>query len=156
MWKVYQKSSSYITKVILCKHLWLRQSSFIYIYFLIKNISIEKFILIIFIYFYSKPICSQSFCNFRKTDPSPKWSIYKNVWDISKKCLCFGNSGILFVVCVLAPAYTSLCRDLEYHIIKAWYIIPVDPLRDGFLIFEQMGNTALCLKNRTSKMNGVW
>ena len=46
-----------------------------------------------------------------------------------------GNSGILSVVCVLAPAYTSLYRGLEYSS-KVRYIIVVDLLWDGFLIFE--------------------
>ena len=39
------------------------------------------------------------------------------------------------VVCVLAPAYTSLCRGLKY-LPKVRYIILVDPLWARFLIFE--------------------
>ena len=48
--------------------------------------------------------------------PRPKWTIYKHVSDKSKKYMSVGNSGILsvVVVCVLNPAYTSLCKDLEY------------------------------------------
>ena len=42
---------------------------------------------------------------------------------------CLSSIG----VCVLAPAYTSLCREI---FTKVKYIIVVDPLRDGFLIFE--------------------
>ena len=65
--------------------------------------------------------------------------IYKHVSDNSKKCLSVGNSGILsvivVVVCVLAPAYTSLCRGLEY-LLKVRYIILVDPLRSKRRIFD--------------------
>ena len=50
---------------------------------------------------------------------------------ISEFCL----SSSLSVVCVLAPAYTSLCRGLKY-LPKVSYIILVDPLRDRFLIIE--------------------
>ena len=39
------------------------------------------------------------------------------------------------VICVLAPAYTSVCRGLKYSP-KARYIIVVDPLWDRYLIFE--------------------
>ena len=37
------------------------------------------------------------------------------------------------VICVLAPAYTSLCRDLKY-LPKDRYVILVDPNEVGFLI----------------------
>ena len=48
-----------------------------------------------------------------------------------------GNSDCrrLSSVCVLAPAYTSLCRGLEY-LLKVRYIILVDPLKNGFSIFD--------------------
>ena len=74
--------------------------------------------------------------------------LYKHVSYKSKKCLSVGNArissvgnfGILsvvvvVVVCVLAPAYTSLCRGLKYSP-KVRYIILVDPNGVGFLIFE--------------------
>ena len=61
-------------------------------------------------------LCRKFLCDFLKKGPNPKWTIYKHVSDKSKKCLSVGNSGILSVVvvmsvvCVLASAYTSLCR----------------------------------------------
>ena len=65
-----------------------------------------------------------------------------HVLDNSKKYLYIGNSGILSVVivvvvivCILALAYTSLCRGLEY-LLKVRYTILVDPNGVGFLIFE--------------------
>ena len=39
------------------------------------------------------------------------------------------------VICVLAPAYTSFCRGLEYSP-KVRYIILVNPNEAGFLIFD--------------------
>ena len=50
-------------------------------------------------------------------------------------CLLLSSSSSLSVVYVLAPAYTSLCRDLKY-LPKVRYIILVDLLWAGFLIFE--------------------
>ena len=89
---------------------------------------------LILVYFYNKPMWT-IFCNFRKKDPRTKWTIYKHVLDNYKKCLSVGNSGILsvvvVVVCVLAPAYTSLCRGLKYSP-KVMYIILVDPKVAGF------------------------
>ena len=95
------------------------------------------------VYFYNKPICRQSFCDFRKKDPRPKWTIYKYILDKSQKCLFVGNSEfclsssslLLSVVCVLAPGYTNLCRGLKY-LRKVWYIILVDLLCARFLIIE--------------------
>ena len=61
-------------------------------------------------------LCRQFFCDFRMKGHRSKWTIYKHVSDNSRKCLSVGNSGILsivVVVCVLAPAYTSLCRGLK-------------------------------------------
>ena len=101
------------------------------------------------------------FCDFRKKGPRPKWTIYKHVSDNSKKCLSVGNSEILsvvcrpssavvvVVVCVLAPAYTSLCRELKYSP-KVGYIIVVDPLWTGFLIFETV------FLDRTATLPYVW
>ena len=58
-----------------------------------------------------------------------KWTIYEHLSDKSKKYQSVGNSGILFIVCVLAHAYyTSLCRGLEY-LLKIQCVILVDPLR---------------------------
>ena len=56
--------------------------------------------------------------------------LYKHVSDKSMNCLSVGNFGILSVViCVLAHAYTNLCRVY---------------FRDHFS--DQVDNTALCLK----------
>ena len=69
---------------------------------------------------------------------------FKHISHKHEKCIklyknkIVGNSGILsvvVVVCVLAPAYHSLSRDLKYSP-KVRYIIVVDPLWGGFLIFE--------------------
>ena len=69
----------------------------------------------------------------------PKWTIYKHVADEFTKYLSVGKSGILSVVvvivCVLASAYSSVCRGFEY-LLKVRYIVLVDPLWDGFLISE--------------------
>ena len=51
--------------------------------------------------------------------------IYKHFSDKSKKCLSV-------VICVLAPAYTCLCRDLKY-LLKFRYSILVDLNGTGFL-----------------------
>ena len=56
-------------------------------------------------------------------------TVQTNLWNVC-------NSGILpvviIVVCVFAPAFTCLCRSLEY-LSKATYIILVDSLWRGFL-----------------------
>ena len=90
----------------------------------------------ILVYFYNNPM-QTLFCDFRKKGPRSEWTIYKHVSDNSKKSLSVGNSGILsvIVVCVLAPAYISLCRGLEYST-KHRNITVVDPNGDGFSIFE--------------------
>ena len=80
------------------------------------------------VYFYNKPMYTLFFAiKIRMNVPRPKWTTYKHVSDNSKKCLS--------VVCVLAPAYISLCRGLKY-LLKVKYIILVDPLRARFLIYE--------------------
>ena len=66
--------------------------------------------------------------------------------------ICTFYSGILpvgVVVCVLAPAYTSLCRGLEYWQ-KVRYIIVVDPNGAAFLI---VGTIFL---GRTATLPYVW
>ena len=102
---------------------------------------IKKFILIFFFlfstrsiltYFYSKPVDiffaifekgpNGSYINTFQTDLR---NIYLSV--ILEFCLSSSS-----YVCVLAPAYTSLCRDLEY-VPKVRYIIIVDPQWNGFL-----------------------
>ena len=66
------------------------------------------------------------------------------------KCLSVSNSGILSVVCrSLCPAYTILCRGLGY-LPKVRYIILVDPLWDGFLIFETV------FLSRSATLPYVW
>ena len=64
---------------------------------------------------------------------------YKHDLDKPKKCLSVGYSGVLSVVvviiCVLAPAYISSYRCLEY-LLEVRYIILIDPNRDGFMICE--------------------
>ena len=45
----------------------------------------------------------------------------------------------LSYVYVFAPAYTSLCRGMEYSL-KERFIILVDLLQDGFLILETVKN----------------
>ena len=89
---------------------------------------------------YSSILCKRSY--------RPKWNIYNHFLDNSKKCLSVGNSGILsvvvvVVVCVIAPACTSLCRGRKY-LIKVRYIILVDLNSARFLIFETvvLGRTA--------------
>ena len=81
---------------------------------------------------------------------------YKYDSDKSKKCLSVSNSGILsvivvgvVVVCVLAPFYPSLLSSSLEYLQKVRYIILVDPLFwfSRLLFSEQIGNTALCLKN---------
>ena len=60
----------------------------------------------------------------------PKWTIYEQATDESEKCISVVNSRILSVVVivsVLAPAYTSLYRGLEY-LPKVRFIIVVDQL----------------------------
>ena len=81
------------------------------------------------------------FAIFGKKGLRPKWTIYKHVPDQSKKCLTVVNSvchrsmsSSSSSVCVLAPAYTSLCTGLEY-LLKAGYIILVNPNGAGFLNF---------------------
>ena len=73
-------------------------------------------------YFGSQTYVNKLFCDFRKKNP-----IYKHV---SEKCLSSSSS-----ICVLAPAYISLRRDLEY-LLKVKYIILVDPNGARFLVFE--------------------
>ena len=46
------------------------------------------------VYFSSIPILPL-FATFREKGPRPKWNIYKNVLDNSKKCLSVGNVRIL-------------------------------------------------------------
>ena len=87
------------------------------------------------IYIQSKPMC---------TIYSQKWTMHKHVSEKSKKCLSVGNSEILYVVvCVLALAYTSLCRGLQY-LLKVRYIIVVNPNGAEVFIFETviLGRTA--------------
>ena len=102
---------------------------------------------------------------FFEKEPRPKWTIYKHVSDKSKKCLslvilkfCLSSVAVV-IVHVLAPAYTSLSRSLDY-LSKVRYNIVIDPLRDGFFNFRdrfsgQVGNTALCLKNNITKISGI-
>ena len=74
-----------------------------------------------------------------------KLIIYKRASDKSKECLSVGNSGYLSVVIsVLAPAYTSLCRNLELSL-EVQYVILVDLLRDGSLV----ANTVFCYRVET-------
>ena len=42
-----------------------------------------------------------------KKCPRPKWTIYKHVSDNSKKCLSFGNTGILSFVTVVCRRHLS-------------------------------------------------
>ena len=60
------------------------------------------------------------------------------------------------VVRVLALAYKSLCRVLEY-LEEGRYIIVVDPQWDYFWdrFSGQVGNTAICLRKRYHKMRFV-
>ena len=89
--------------------------------------------------------------------------LHKNFTDcVSNYCThaFFGNFHILLhFVCVLAPCYPSLCRGLQY-LLKLRYIILVDPLWDGSLIFEtvSLGRSATLpyvWKNITKK-NGIF
>ena len=62
---------------------------------------------------------------------------------------------VIIVVCVLAPAYTSLCRGLEY-LLKVRYVVLLDTNGAGFLISNTIFslrdvNTALFLKNTSQK-----
>ena len=50
---------------------------------------------------------------------------------------CLSSSLLSSVVCVLAPAYTSLCIGLKY-LPKVMYIILFDPLWASFFIFESV------------------
>ena len=87
-------------------------------------------------------ICFNYFCNFRKKGPRSKWTIFKDVSDNSKKCLCVGNFRILSVV------VDSLCRGLKY-LLKIKYIILNYPNVAWFFIFE-----TLCL-DRTKTLTYI-
>ena len=50
--------------------------------------------------------------------------------------------------CVLAPAFTSLCKSLKYSP-KVRYIILIVDFRNG--LSGQFGNTALCLENKITR-----
>ena len=75
-------------------------------------------------------------------------------WDKSEKCLSVSNSGILSaVICyphMSCAAYTSLCRGLEYSSLKVRYIIVVDSVQDGFLIFDTV------FLGMSEKLNTKW
>ena len=80
-----------------------------------------------FVIFYSEP--KQTILQFPKKGPRFQ-TILRNVYLSGIPELCLSSVGVY----VLASAYTSICKDLEY-LLKVWYIIVVDPLRDDFLIF---------------------
>ena len=49
--------------------------------------------------------------------------------------VCLSSVIVVVIICVLVPAYTSLCRGLKYSS-KVRYITAVDLLRDVSLIFK--------------------
>ena len=76
----------------------------------------------------------------------------KNVHQTNLRNVCLSSSLYVYV---LTPAYSSLCRVLEY-LLKVRCIILVDRNGTGFFIPQDCfllwnGNTVLCLKNISYK-----
>ena len=97
-------------------------------------------------------LCRQLLCDFRR---KPYISTFQT--NLGNLCLSvileFRLSSVFLFH--FAPAYTILCRGLEY-LLKAMYINLVDTNDARFLIFKtvlsgQFGNTALYLKNTSHK-----
>ena len=105
-------------------------------------------------------LCRQFFAVFERNVLDPNWpyiSTFQTILIIV--CLSviveFCLSSSIVLACVLAPAYTSLCRGMEY-LLKVRYIIVVDPNRSGFWFSRQFfwaewQHSPIYLKNTSQK-----
>ena len=93
----------------------------------------------ILVFLYSK-LMQTFFAISKKNCHRTKRTIYINTFQTNLRHVCLSVTLkfclSLSVVFVLVPAYTSLCRSLEY-LLKVQYTLIVDPLRDRFWVSQQ-------------------